>query len=185
MIINKTLYFFTNSISNINKENILKYKNITLVYYNEDASINLDQLSDIKKFCLKNYIKIFIVDNFKIAKKFNLNGIILSNYRQKNLSTNINNFNKKNFEIISKVHSQKEYFFMKKKNCKKFMLSPIFQTKKYNFKDFLGITRFNQMTLNWDGKIYALGGININNIKKMKMTKCSGFGFSNLLELPK
>ena len=78
MIINKTLYFFTNSISNINKENILKYKNITLVYYNEDASINLDQLSDIKKFCLKNYIKIFIVDNFKIAKKFNLNGIILS-----------------------------------------------------------------------------------------------------------
>jgi hypothetical protein len=41
------------------------------------------------------------------------------------------------------------------------------------------------MTLNWDGKIYALGGININNIKKMKMTKCSGFGFSNLLELPK
>ena len=79
MIINKTLYFFTNSISNINKENILKYKNITLVYYNEDASINLDQLSDIKKFCLKNYIKIFIVDNFKIAKKFNLNGIILSN----------------------------------------------------------------------------------------------------------
>lgn len=185
MIINKTLYFFTNSISNTNKENILKYKNITLVYYNEDASINLDQLSDIKKFCLKNNIKIFIVDNFKIAKKLNLDGIILSNCKEKNLSNNINNLHKKNFEIISKVHSQKEYFLMKNKNCKKFMLSPIFQTKKYNFKNFLGITKFNLMTLNWNDKIYALGGINITNIKKMKMTKCAGFGFSKLLELPK
>jgi thiamine monophosphate synthase len=185
MISNKSLYYFTNSLSKINKENILKFKNINVVYNNENYSINFDQLTDIKKFCLKNYIKIFIVDNFNIAKRFNLDGIILSNYKQKNLSLNINKFNKKNFEVISKVHSQKEYFFMKKKNCNKFMLSPIFQTQKYNFKGQLGVTRFNLMTLNWNCKIYALGGINLTNSKKIKMTKCLGYGFTKLFEFPK
>jgi thiamine-phosphate pyrophosphorylase len=52
-------------------------------------------------------------------------------------------------------------------------LSPIFKVNKS--KIFLGITKFNLMTLNSNTTFVALGGINEKNYKMIKLTKTAGF----------
>jgi thiamine monophosphate synthase len=93
---------------------------------------------------------------------------------------NLSNY-KKNFKIIGKAHSQNEYFFKIKQNCTAVLLSPIFQNLKYNTSKILTISKFNQMSKNWKIDVYALGGINFENIKKIKMTKAKGVGFISLI----
>jgi hypothetical protein len=39
-----------------------------------------------------------------------------------------------------------------------------------------GILKFNLISLNWQIKILALGGISNQNLKKIKLTKSAGIG---------
>jgi thiamine-phosphate pyrophosphorylase len=55
------------------------------------------------------------------------------------------------------------------------MISPLFYNRKYSINKILGINKFNLLTNNWKTKICALGGISLNNIKKLKMTKAKSF----------
>lgn len=180
--VSPSFFFFTNNLNEKNKTNVLKFKNIAIVYYNKDSSINYENLIEIKKFCKKHNIKIFISDNFKVAKKYDLNGIVLSNNNYKISIFNNNLINKKKLEIVGKVHSQKDYFFKIRQNCKKIILSPVFKTKDYKNKNILGITKFNLKSLNWKRELYALGGINLNNLSKIRMTKSKGIGFMTLID---
>jgi thiamine monophosphate synthase len=181
--INPSFFFFTNNLEEKNKKNILKFKNVAIVYYNKDSSINYQKLIEIKKFCKKHNIKIFISDNFRVAKKYDLNGVVLSNKNYRISIFNNNLINKKKLEIIGKVHSQKDYFFKIRQNCTKIILSPIFKTKDYKKKNILGIVKFNLKSLTWKKQLYALGGININNLNKITMTKSMGVGFMTLINL--
>jgi len=61
------------------------------------------------------------------------------------------------------------------------LLSPIFQNLKYNTSKILTISKFNQISKNWKIDVYALGGVNFENIKKIKMTKAKGVGFISLI----
>ena len=134
--ISPSFFFFTNNLKEKNKKDILKFKNVAIVYYNKDSSINYQKLIEIKKFCKKHNIKIFISDNFRVAKKYDLNGVVLSNKNYRISIFNNNLINKKKLEIIGKVHSQKDYFFKIRQNCTKIILSPIFKTKDYKKKMF-------------------------------------------------
>ena len=57
--------------------------------------------------------------------------------------------------------------------CSKIFLSPIFKSKKN--QTFLSTIRFNIMTLSKNIDFIALGGVNENNYKKLKLTKAVGF----------
>jgi len=61
------------------------------------------------------------------------------------------------------------------------MLSPIFYNKKYSPNKILGIVRFNLISNQWDKKICALGGINLRNLNKIKMTNASSIAFVSLI----
>jgi thiamine monophosphate synthase len=61
------------------------------------------------------------------------------------------------------------------------MLSPIFYNYKYTLNKILGIVKFNLITLDWNTKICALGGVNLNNLKKIKMTKSSSVAFISMI----
>ena len=52
-------------------------------------------------------------------------------------------------------------------------LSPFLKTKKN--KNFLGVIKFNLLTHLTKKKIIALGGINKDNINKLKMTNAHGY----------
>ena len=170
-------YFFTTYINEQMIKNVVKFKNIAIIYNNKYID-NENNFLNIKKFCKNNNIKFFILDNFRLAVKYKLDGIILS-HNNKRAYLNLNNY-KKNFKIIGKVHSQNEYFFKIKQNCTTILLSPIFQNLKYNTSKILSISKFNQISKDWRTNVYALGGINFENIKKIKMTKAKGIGFISL-----
>lgn len=171
-------YFFTTYINEQMIKNVVKFKNIAIIYNNKYID-NENNFLNIKNFCKSNNIKFFILDNLKLAIKHKLDGIILS-HNNKRAYLNVNNY-KKNFKIIGKAHSQNEYSFKIKQNCTAIFLSPIFQSLKYNTSKILSINKFNQISKDWKTNIYALGGINFENIKKVRMTKAKGIGFTSLV----
>lgn len=173
------VYIFINDINNLIFTNIEKISNIHIIYNSHD--FKSDKFIKLKNFCIKKKIKIYILDNYKLAIKNRLNGIIIS-HNNKTINYLGNPLCKKQkLEIIGKVHSQSEYFFKIRQNCTKMMLSPIFETKKYSKINILKIVKFNLISLNWRIEKIPLGGINTKNYKKLKMTKTKYFAASSMI----
>ena len=78
----------------------------------------------------------------------------------------------KNFQIIGSAHNIKEIKIKESQNCKKIFISPLFKTKKS--KEFLGTIKFNLLAKNTKKKVISLGGINAENLKKIRLTKSKG-----------
>ena len=176
----ENFYFFTSSLTEENKKSILKFKNLAIIYQKPKYKNNLIELNKIIKFCKKKSIKVYIEDDIKIAKKLNLDGVLISN-KNKIIGLYANHNNKKKFKIIGKAHNQLEYFFKNKQNCKNILLSPIFTNKKYNENKILNIVKFNLISKDWKNYVFALGGVNSNNFKKIGMTGCKGIGFVSFI----
>ena len=173
-------YFFTDYINEQICKNVLKFDNIVIVY-NQVSIIDLNKFVTIKNFCKSNNIKLYILDNLKVAQKFNLDGVVLSHNNYKVSYLISANSKKNNFKIIGKAHNQKEYYFKKKQNCQNIILSSVFKNKKYKDHQLLGIIKFNLLSKNWKNNVFALGGINLVNFKKLQMTKIKGFAFNSLI----
>lgn len=176
---NIRFYFFTEKLNEFTIKNILKFKNLCIIYKPTITNnISHIEILNIKKFCKQNKILFYISDNLKLAYKYGSDGIFLSCFNKKIL--NLVNY-KKNFCIIGSAHNINEYFFKVKQKCQTIMLSPIFYNKKYTINKILGITKFNLITLTWKTKICALGGLSLINLKKIKATRSSSIGFVSLL----
>jgi thiamine monophosphate synthase len=178
----ENFYFFTSYINEQISKNVLKFKNIAIVY-NETSVNDLKNFLIIKKFCKYNNLKLYILDNLKVAYQFNLDGIVLSHNNKRLIFLNKITC-KKEFKIIGKVHNQIEYYFKKKQNCKGIILSPIFSNKKYTKNQLLGVIKFNLISNNWHLRTFAMGGINHSNFKKIKEIKVQGIGFSDFINNP-
>lgn len=174
----ENFFFFTTNINEEIGKNVVKFKNVAIIYNNKYIE-NENNFFKILNFCKSNNIKFFIVDNLRLAIKYKLDGLVISN-NNKHTYLNINNY-KKNFKIIGKVHTQNEYYFKIKQNCTTVFLSPIFKNLKYNASKILTVSKFNQISKDWTINVCALGGINLDNIKKIKMTKAKGVGFTSLI----
>ena len=173
------VYIFINDINDLIFTNIEKISIIHIIYNSHDYKS--DRFVKLKNFCIKKKIKLYILDNYKLAIKNRLNGIIISHNNK-----TINYFGnplckKQKLEIIGKVHSQAEYFFKIRQNCTKIMLSPIFKTFKYSENNILKIIKFNLISFNWRLEKIPLGGINTKNYKKLKMTKTKYFAASSMI----
>ena len=72
-----------------------------------------------------------------------------------------------NFKIIGSAHNQSEFFLKKKQGCVDIFFSPIFKNQKYNQNKILKINKFNLISKEWKCNLFALGGINSHNIKKV------------------
>ena len=178
----ENFYFFTCHINEQISKNVLKFKNIAIVY-NETSINDLKNFLIIKKFCKYNNLKLYMLDNLRTAYQFNLDGIVLSHTNKRLIFLNKITF-KKNFKVIGKVHNQREYYFKTKQNCKNIILSPIFSNKKYNNNQLLGVVKFNLISNHWRGNKFAMGGINSSNFKRIQETKVDGIGFNNFINNP-
>ena len=172
-------YFFIDTLDEIIRKNIKNFKKLSFIYKSNSINdINHTNIKTIKNFCKKNKIPFFISDNFKLAKKYRADGIFLSSSYKK-----IGNIVlKKNFKIIGSAHNQLEYSLKNKQSCEMIMLSPLFYNKKYSQNKILNVCKFNLLSMGWDKKICALGGISLNNLKKLNMTKCSAVAFISLMK---
>ena len=179
MNIDIKFYFFIDTLDEIIRKNIKNFKKLSFVYKSDSINdINHANIVTIKNFCKKNKIPFFISDNFKLAKKYEADGIFLSSSYKK-----IGNIIlKKNFKIIGSAHNQLEYSLKNKQSCEMIMLSPLFYNKKYSQNKILNVCKFNLISMGWDKKICALGGISLNNFKKLNMTRCSAVAFISLMK---
>ena len=173
----KEVFVYLDSINEFIKFNILKIINVNIIYDNYDFSKKI--FLDIKNFCKKHNLNLFIKDNYKAAIKFKLAGLIISHTNKKILGYGNPLCNKQKIKIIGKVHNQKEFFLKKQQKCEKIIFSPIFLTKKYSSNQILNINKFNLISKYWNVKKIALGGINLENISQLRMLNISGFAIKS------
>jgi thiamine-phosphate pyrophosphorylase len=154
-----------------------KNLNIGVIYRNYNDRNRENQLIKIAKECKKSRYQLFVSNDIKLAIKYKANGIYIPSF---NKSKKFANLEKKELIILGSAHNQKEIHIKKLQKCEAIFLSPIFYVKKS--KKFLGLYRFNYLTFLNNVKIYALGGISLNNINKLKSLNIYGFGGMSLFK---
>ena len=160
---------------------IFKNKNtkIGVIYrnYNDKNKDREKELTKIAQSCKKCRFQLFISNDIRLVYKFKANGLYIPSF---NKTKKYLNLEKKNISILGSVHNQKEIYEKKIQKCKAVFLSPLFHTKKSN--KFLGIYKFNSIVYSNKIDIFALGGISIHNIKKIKSLSILGFGGIDLFK---
>ena len=136
---------------------------------------NLFSILDFVKY---SKIPFFIIDNVKLASKYKANGIFLTG---KNRSLINITKGSQRIKVIGSAHNQYEYFIKERQGCSTIFLSPIFYNEKYSSNQILHINKFNLITLNWKKSIGALGGINLKNLKLIKLIRSKSIGIKSLI----
>ena len=176
----ENFFFFATSINNAIKKKILKFKNISIIYNTFNRNNSYKELNQIKIFCKKNNIKLYITNDLKLAINIKADGLFLTNSFKKKI---IINYKKPTFKIITGVHSQREYWLKTAEIYNDLIISPIYYNNKYSNNKILGPIKFNLLSLHWKKRKYALGGVNLNNLKKIYLTKSYGVGFISLINI--
>jgi len=165
----KEIYYFINKF---NKQEIEKLnKNISIIYRNYEKDYDVGIINELKKLCNYQKRKLYLANNLRLATRLNLDGLYIPSF---NKLLNFNNIStKRNFKLIGSAHNTAELEIKKKQGCTKIFVSPIFKTNKSS--NFLDIIKFNLITKESRNSIIALGGINEQNVSKLKLTKSYGF----------
>ncbi len=174
-MINKKVFFYINTIQDLNLEYIKKTKASLIL--KDTIKTSLEKYKVFVKECKKRRIKLYISNNTNLLFKLRLNGFYVSAYNKKPYSW-LKTINKK-IKIIGSAHNSKEIFEKKRQGCKEIILSRLFQTKK---KGYLDVIKFNQLTLISNIKFIALGGINEKNIRKLRIVNSKSFAMMSELE---
>ena len=147
-------------------------KDICIIYRNYNDIDHLQNILKLKKYCKNIKTKFYLSNNIKLSIKLGLDGVYIPSFN--NRINYIQNFSlPKNFDIIGSAHNVPEINLKLKQKCNQIFLSPVFKVSKS--KEFLGVNRFNFMTLNKRANFIALGGINEKNYKMLKLLRTSGF----------
>ena len=153
--------FDTNLLKKQDKDTILIYRN----YIN----FNLNDVIKLKAYSKKRNFKFLLSNHIKLALKLKLNGAYLPSF---NHDTKHLSYSKpKKFMIIGSAHNHKEIKIKEKQKAQTIFLSSIFKKNK----NYLGLNKFKLISKNSKNKIIALGGINKENFKSLKLTNCLGF----------
>ena len=130
----------------------------------------------IKDYCKKKGNKFLLSNNIKLAIKLNLDGAYIPSFNKdkKHLSYSF----KKKFIILGSAHNVYEMRTKELQNIETIFLSSIFKRNK----NYLGIYKFKLFSLLSNKKIVALGGVSLNNLKKLNLTNCFGFAGISFFE---
>ena len=166
----KTKYYF---ISKFDSNNIKKQDNKTVIVYRNYSIIPVNEnlIIKIRDFCKKNRKKFYLSNNVKLAIKLDLDGAYIPSFNKKIYTKNY--FLNNKFTLIGSAHNYKEITIKEKQGVSLIFLSPIFKTNK-NTK-YLGIIKFINLSKYTRKPVIALGGINNDNIKSLKLINLYGF----------
>jgi thiamine-phosphate pyrophosphorylase len=161
-------FYFGNNLDN--KNNLLKFKNISYIYL-WDSKSTKEQVLKIKDFCKIKKIKFYISNNIYMAKVVNADGVHIPSHNKK-IICNISS----KFRILGTAHSSFDYYIKTNQKCEGIFLSPLFYTEKYSINKILNPVKFSLICKDWKKEIYVLGGIKLNNIKRINTIRHSGVG---------
>jgi len=167
-------YYFIKKFdqSHIDKQD----KKTIIIFRNYDQDIDKKLILTIKNYCKKRGNKFLISNNIKLAIKLNLDGAYIPSFNKnkKHLSYSL----KKNFIILGSAHNVYEVRTKELQNVDAIFLSSIFKRNK----NYLGINKFKSLSLLSGKPFIALGGISVNNVKKLALTNCHGFAGISFFE---
>ena len=169
------LYIFIDKYNHLLFEK--KNKNVGVIYRNYNSVNREKELIKIEKACKKKRYKLFVSNDIKLTLKSKADGIYIPAF---NKSKKFLNLEKKNIIILGSAHNQKEIQEKISQKCVAIFLSPIFYIKKS--KNYLDINKFNYLSNLNKINIFALGGINENNICKLKLLNTKGLGGISLFK---
>jgi thiamine-phosphate pyrophosphorylase len=170
-------YYFINKFdqSHIDKQD----KGTSIIYRNYNQKLDKKLILKLKNYCKKKGNKFLISNNIKLAIKLNLDGAYIPSFNKdkKHLAYSI----KKKFIILGSAHNVYEMRTKELQNVNTIFLSSIFKKNK----NYLGINRFKSLCLLSGKPFIALGGISVNNLKKLALTNCHGFAGISFFEQKK
>ena len=156
-------------IENLNINSISKdTTNLSIIYRNYSKTIKTEELIKIKQFCKKKRIKFYISNNIDKCLKYDLDGLYIPSFNKRNLTKKLKLHKQ---TIIGSAHNHMEIRKKIEQGCKIIFLSPLFKTYKSKYLD---ISKFNLIKMSFKNKFVALGGIDQNNIQKIKMLNVYG-----------
>ena len=170
-------YYF---IKKFDKSHIDKQdKKTIIIFRNYDHDINKKLILTIKNYCKKKGNKFLISNNIKLAIKLNLDGVYIPSFNKdkKHLSYSV----RRNFIILGSAHNIYEIRTKELQGVNTIFLSSIFKKNK----NYLGINKFKSLSLLSAKPFIALGGISVNNLKKLTLTSCHGFAGISFFEQKK
>ncbi len=163
-MIQKQIYYYVDTIQNINFDYIEKIKANIII--KSCLKPDLKRYKKIAINCKKRNIPLYVSNDHRLMFKLGLRKLYISSYNKnyyKNLPENV--------QIIGSAHNMREILEKLKQGCDTVILSRLFQTKK---KGNLGVIKFNLLARSLTN-IVALGGIKIKNIRKLQMLNITGF----------
>ena len=90
-------YVFIDNFNSLIEKKIKKIKNIGIIY--ENTNIPNENFFKILKFCKRNKIKLYILDNFKTAIKYKISGFVISSANKSISRLQSFQLKKRNIEI--------------------------------------------------------------------------------------
>ena len=133
------------------------------------------------KFCKMKKMKLLIGSDVKLAEDINAHGIHLPEYMIRNNKINWINIknvkSNKKWIITTAAHNVHALKKAEELNIDAVLLSPVFPSKSHPNSKNLGLNKFSKIVKKTKLPIYALGGINIKNIKSLIETDIIGYAF--------
>ena len=170
-IIKKKYFLLIERIKDINLSNIKKNK-FVIIYRTYKTKDSLENLIKFRRECLKKRIKFYIANDLKLCVKLKADGIYLSAYNKSFKSLSLL---KHKFKIIGSAHNYKEIFEKLKQGCEFIIFSKLFVVNYDKDSSYLGLVRCNKFLNYFNKKLIPLGGINCQNLNKMRLIYSEGF----------
>ena len=168
----KKYYLFIENTREFNLKLIKKRNKFIIIYRNQNIKEKIDALINFRKNCKKHGVDLYIANNTYLLSKIKADGLYISAYNKK-LSLNL--YAKVGYKIIGSAHNKREIDIKVKQGCKKIIYSRIFETKNKFKKGYLGLQRFNILSINSPLELIPLGGINHRNLNKMNFVRSNAF----------
>lgn len=158
--------------------------NVGVILYNKKSIKEILFSNEISKVInlLKNKRICFLIHNSIIlARKFSANGVFLSIDQlviKRSLNLKIKDHAKK-FLFATTVHNQKEIRISRSKKFDFIFISPVYKTQTHRSVRPINPLGFLNLSKKSNSRIFALGGINDQNFKRLKNKFLYGFGAIN------
>jgi len=180
MFIAKKKYYFIIENTKYLDLNLIKIRNkFNIIYRNIETKEKFQNVEIFRKECKKKGINFYVSNDAKLLVKLKADGLYISAFN-KNLK--LNYYKVLGYKIIGSAHNQRELNIKSKQGCNEIIFSRIFKTSYKEKKGFLGLYKFNMISLNSKIPIVPLGGIKETNIRKIVMVRCSAFACLSALK---
>ena len=149
---------------------------VHIIYRNYKNPINQKKLINLRNFCKKKGIKLYLSNNFKLALKLQLDGVYLPSF---NKSTRYNCFKfKKNFDVIGSAHNVMELNIKIRQRVKSIFIAPVFK-KKINKLGIYGFLKLRNFT---SKELIILGGVTEEKMNMINFLNAEGFAAINYFQ---